>query len=119
MVSPTDDREPASPRVLVALFAVMALLVGIDLITDLRGSTTLGHVMLEMLVVVIGFVAAGAIALRLRDSARAAQTLREQAARLAENLRASQEEAAQWRSDAADLIAGLSSAIDAQFTRWS
>ena len=118
MVSPADDREPASPRLLVALFAVMAVLVAIDLITDLREQTTMAHVMLELLVVATGFVAAGAIALRLRRSAHDAQALRDHAARLAENLRASQEEAARWRSDAADLIAGLSAAIDTQFTRW-
>lgn len=103
---------------LVALFALMALLVGIDLVTDLGGSTTLAHVVLELLVVAIGFVAAGAIALRLRRSARDAQELRDHAARLAENLRASQEDAARWRTNAADLIAGLSAEIDAQFARW-
>ncbi|HEY5945600.1 MAG TPA: LuxR C-terminal-related transcriptional regulator [Kofleriaceae bacterium] len=103
---------------LVLLFALMAVLVGIDLITDLGERTTLAHVLLELLVVAIGFVAAGAIALRLRRSARHAQTLREEAARLAENLRVTQQEAARWRSDAADLIAGLSVAIDAQLTRW-
>jgi DNA-binding CsgD family transcriptional regulator len=100
------------------LFMLMAVLVGLDLVTDLRERTTLAHVLLELLVVAIGFVAAGAIALRLRRSARDAQELREQAARLAENLRVTQQEAARWRSDAADLIAGLSAAIDAQLARW-
>jgi len=118
VLSPTDVREPASPRTLVLLFTLMAMLVGIDLVTDLRERTTLAHVLLELLVVGIGFVAAGAIALRLRRSARHAQELREQAARLAENLRVSQQEAARWRSDAADLIAGLSAAIDTQLARW-
>lgn len=103
---------------LVVLFALMAVLVGIDLITDLQDQTTLAHVVLELLVVAIGFVAAGAIALRLRRSAHDAQALREHAAQLAEHLRASREEAARWRSDAADLIAGLSAAIDEQFSRW-
>jgi DNA-binding NarL/FixJ family response regulator len=119
VLSPTDVRDPASPRTLVLLFALMAMLVGIDLITDLRDRTTLAHVLLELLVVVIGFVAAVAIALRLRRSARDAQELREQATRLAENLRATQQEAARWRSDAADLIAGLSAAIDAQLAQWA
>ena len=114
----TDVREPASPRALVLLFALMAVLVGIDLITDLRDRTTLAHVVLELLVVAIGLVAAAAIALRLRRSARAAQELRVHAAQLAEDLRMTQEEAARWRRDAADLIAGLSAAIDAQFARW-
>jgi DNA-binding NarL/FixJ family response regulator len=102
----------------VLLFLLMAVLVGIDLVTDLRDRTTPAHVLLELLVVAIGFVAAGAIALRLRRSIRDAQDLREHAARLAETLRATREEAARWRSDAADLIAGLSSAIDAQLARW-
>ena len=118
MVTPTDVRAPASPRILVLLFALMAVLVGIDLITDVRDRTTLAHVLLELLVVAIGFVAAGAIALRLRRSARDAHELREHAARLAENLRATQQEAARWRRNAAELIAGLSAAIDAQLARW-
>lgn len=118
MMAPTDVREPASRRTLMLLFAVMAVLVGIDLITDLQARTTPAHVLLELVVVAIGFVAAGAIALGLRRSARDAQELREQAARLAENLRVTQQEAARWRSDAGALIAGLSAAIDAQFARW-
>jgi DNA-binding CsgD family transcriptional regulator/outer membrane murein-binding lipoprotein Lpp len=118
VVTTTDVREPASPRTLVALFALMAVMVGIDLVTDLSARTTLAHVLLELAVVVIGFVAATSIALRLRRSARAAQELRAQAAQLAEDLRMTREEAAGWRRDAADLIAGLSAAIDAQFVRW-
>ncbi len=117
-MSPTDVRAPTSPRALVLLFATMAVLVGIDLVTDLRDETTLAHVVLELLVVVIGFAAAGSIALRLRRSVRDAQELREHAARLADDLRASEQDAARWRSDAADLIAGLSAAIDAQLARW-
>lgn len=117
-MSATDEREPAPARLLIALFALIAVLVGIDLVTDLRARTTVAHVLLELLVVVIGFAAAAAIALRLRRAARDAQELRAEAARLAEHLRASQEEAARWRRDAADLIAGLSAAIDAQFARW-
>jgi DNA-binding CsgD family transcriptional regulator len=118
VVTPTDVREPASPRTLVVLFALMAVLVGIDMIVDLGGRATLAHALLELLVVAIGFVAAGTIALRLRRSARDARDLREHAAELAANLSATQQEAARWRSDAADLIAGLSEAIDAQLARW-
>ena len=119
MVTRTDVREPAPPRALAMVFALMAVLVGLDLITDLQGDTTLAHVLLELLVVAIGFLAAGAIALRLRRSARDAQELRDETVRLAENLRLSQQEAAKWRSDAGELIAGLSAAIDAQLLRWA
>jgi DNA-binding CsgD family transcriptional regulator len=118
MLSPTDVREPASPRTLLALFALMAVLVGIDLILDLRSTVTVAHALLELLVVAIGFFAAAKIALRLRHAARDALELRAHATKLAENLRASQQEAARWRSNAADLISGLSAAIDAQFARW-
>lgn len=118
VVSSTDVRESASPRMLVVLFTLMGLLVGIDLITDLGDRATLAHVLLELAVVAIGFVAAGSIALRLRRSARDAQDLREQAAQLTEALRLTRQEAAQWRRDAANLIAGLSAAIDAQLARW-
>lgn len=114
----TDVRAPASPRMLVVLFSLMAVLVGIDLVTDLRDQTTVAHVLLELLVVAVGFAAAGVIALRLRRSHRDTQELRAQAAELAEQLRVTQLEAARWRRDAADLIAGLSAAIDAQFARW-
>lgn len=118
MVSPTNVREPASPRALVLVFAVMAVLVGIDLLTDLRDQTTLVHVLLELLVVAIGFLAAGALALRLRRSARDAQELRVEAARLTENLRRTEQEAARWQRDASAFITGLGAAIDAQLARW-
>jgi DNA-binding CsgD family transcriptional regulator len=118
VVTPTDVREPASPRVLVLLFVGMAVLVGIDLVTDLQEQTTVAHVLLELLVVAIGFVAAGTIALRLRRSVRDAQVLRERTAQLAEHLRATEQEAARWRGEAGDLIAGLSAAIDDQLARW-
>ena len=103
---------------LVLLFALIAVLVSVDLITDLSDRTTLAHVALELLVITIGFVAAAAIVLRLRRSARAAQELRAHAVQLAEDLRVTKEEAARWQRDAADLIAGLSDAIDAQLVRW-
>jgi len=118
VVTPTNVREPASPRVLVLLFAVMAVAVSIDLITDLGDRATVAHVLLELAVVAIGFASAGSIALRLRRSVRDAQVLRDEAAQLTEALRLTRQEAAQWRSDAADLIAGLSAAIDAQLAQW-
>jgi DNA-binding NarL/FixJ family response regulator len=105
-------------RTLVLLFAAMASLVGFDLIADLRASGTLVHVLLELVVVAIGFTAATFITLRLHRAAQGAQAVRAHAAQLAESLRASEEEAARWRREVADFVAGLSAAIDAQFARW-
>ena len=108
----------ASPYVLAAALAAMAMLVGLDLVMDLRDSTTPLHVGLELVVVAIGLSTAAMIALRLRRSARDAQELRERATHLAETLRATQEDAARWKADAAGLVAGLGTAIDAQLARW-
>ena len=101
-----------------ALFALIAVLVGIDLVTDVRAGTPAFHVVLETSVIAIGSAAAVATALRLRRLAHEARELREQASELTASLAASRQEADRWRSEAADLIAGLSSAIDQQFTRW-
>jgi DNA-binding CsgD family transcriptional regulator len=118
VLTPTDVRQPASPWLLVVFFVLMAVLVGIDLVSELGERASLAHFVIEFCVVAIGFVAAGSIALRLRRSARDTQDLRDRAAQLAEDLRTTQEEAARWRGDAADLIAGLSVAIDTQLARW-
>ena len=116
--SATSVATSPSPLALVAVFVLMAILVALDLVTDLRDRTEPAHVVLEVLVVTIGFAAAGAIALRLRRSAHDMRALRDEATRLADHLRVSEQAAAQWRSSAADLIAGLSAAIDEQFARW-
>lgn len=117
-MSPTDDRGHVTEAGLAALFALMAILVAIDLVTDLRGGTAGFHVVLEAAVVVIGMVAASMLALRMRRMSRNARELRDQASELAASLHASQLDAAKWRSDASALIDGLSAAIDQQFTRW-
>lgn len=117
-MSPTDDRGHVTEAGLAALFALMAILVAIDLVTDLRGGTAGFHVVLEAAVVVIGMVAASLLALRMRRMSRNARELREQASELTASLHASQLDAAKWRSDASALIDGLSAAIDQQFTRW-
>lgn len=118
MVSPSDVRASGSSWWVAVLFGAIAVLVGVDLLTDLAEHTTFAHVLLELLVVAIGFAAATTITLRLRRSNRVAQELRAHADQLTSDLNASRAEAARFREDAASLIQGLSSAIDDQFTRW-
>jgi DNA-binding CsgD family transcriptional regulator len=107
----TDDRDLAAPATVAVVFGLMAILVAIDLVTDVLGGTSAFHVLLEGTVVAIGLVASGVFALRVRELVRDARGLRAQ-------LDASQQEARKWRRDAASLISGLSAAIDQQFTRW-
>jgi DNA-binding CsgD family transcriptional regulator len=118
MTSPTRAGRPVLLVIQTLVFATMALLVAVDLATDVRAGATGLHVLLEAAVIGIGSVAAVVTALRVRTLAQEARELRGQASELAAHLAASRQEADRWRAEAADLIAGLSSAIDQQFTRW-
>lgn len=103
---------------LAAVFAIVAVLAGVDIATDLARGSTFAHVALEggaMLVALAGAaITAGQMA-QLRRQARESAGL---AHELGAQLAASREEADRWRSEAAELIAGLSAAIDRQLTRW-
>lgn len=113
-----ERRDLGSSVVLAAVFALIAILVGADLVLDLRSGTTATHASIEGLVVAIGLVAATRFAIRVRMLAREARDLRARAALLDANLAATRAEAERWRRDAGDLIAGLGAAIDAQLERW-
>jgi DNA-binding CsgD family transcriptional regulator len=114
----TDDRPLTTSIVVAVVFAVLALLAGIDVIADLREGTTAGHVALEGGIVVVGLAGAAWMSVRIRALAREARALRTQAGTLTADLAASRVEADRWRAEARDLIAGLSAAIDAQLDRW-
>lgn len=104
--------------VLVA-FALVAVLAALDLATDLRGGTTLRHVLAEGGVFIVGLVGAATVARRLRDSLRRERAARAEALALAARLEATEAEAARWRGEARDLLSGLGAALDRQFERWA
>jgi DNA-binding CsgD family transcriptional regulator len=104
--------------VLVA-FAVVALLAALDLASDLGEGTTVGHVLAEGGVFVVGLLGATVMARRLRDLVRSERAARDEATALAERLKATEAEAARWRGEARDLLDGLGAALDRQFERWA
>jgi DNA-binding CsgD family transcriptional regulator len=104
---------------IAALFVVVAVLAGVDLIADLGEGTTRAHVALEAGVVLVGLAGAGWTTARIVSLAREAQGLRARAHDLTARLDASREEATRWRREAAELISGLSAAIDRQLERWA
>jgi DNA-binding NarL/FixJ family response regulator len=104
--------------VLVA-FAVVALLAAVDLASDLGEGTTVGHVLAEAGVFVVGLLGAAVMARRLRNLIRSERAARDEAAALAERLKATEAEAARWRGEARDLLDGLGAALDRQFERWA
>jgi DNA-binding CsgD family transcriptional regulator len=102
---------------LVAFLAVMTL-AGADLFTDLREGTTPGHVSAEGGVILVGLFGALVAARRLVLTLRKVRVTEEEARSLAERLERTAADAARWRSEAQDLMAGLGAALDQQFERW-
>jgi DNA-binding CsgD family transcriptional regulator len=103
----------------LAAFALVTVLAGIDVASDLRHGTTLEHVIAEVGVVIIGLAGSGFIARQLLLRLRRAQAAEEGIRAISLQLKATQAEAAHWRAEAGDLLAGLGMAIDRQFERWS
>jgi len=117
-----DDDFTSEGRVLggllVAFFLVTAL-AGVDVASDLRQGTTLEHVLAEVGVVVVGLLGSAFVARQLLVRLKSARAAEVALQTLAGRLKATEAEAARWRAEAADILAGLGSAIDQQFERWS
>ncbi|MCB9558179.1 MAG: response regulator transcription factor [Deltaproteobacteria bacterium] len=99
-------------------FSLMATLAAIDLVSDLREGTTVAHVLVEGTILLVGFLGVALIARKLIVAMRVARSAFAEAQSLASQLAKSAAEADRWRSEARDLMRGLSQAIDAQFDRW-
>jgi DNA-binding CsgD family transcriptional regulator len=108
------DEGPLFAVVLIVFIAV-ALLAALDVASDLRAGTTLAHVLLEAGVIVAGLAGAAFAGRRLLMVVRRARAdTRELRARL----QATEAEAARWREETRDVLAGLGAALDRQFDRW-
>jgi DNA-binding CsgD family transcriptional regulator len=99
-------------------FGLVALLAIVDLAGDLRHGTTLVHGLVEGTIACVGLGGIVWAAARLRRYSVQTTVLRERAENLEQHLGASLAQAERWRAQAADLIAGLSEAIDRQLERW-
>lgn len=99
-------------------FALVAGLAATDVALDLAQGTPAGHVLTETVVLFLALAGATLTSRRLLALTRSANAARENAARLAGRLRATEAEAARWRQEAHDLLQGLGVAIDRQLDRW-
>jgi DNA-binding CsgD family transcriptional regulator len=99
----------------IALFVTIGALIALDLVTDAREGTSVGHLLVEATVLALALAGAGVLggaALRERRAmARALVSATTEA-------RAWQGEAARWRSEASSALQGLGEAIERQFDRW-
>lgn len=128
----SDASERRSNVIALALFALISVLIGADLVADYAEGTSSGHVMVEASAVALALIGAvgfarRALALarekrRLQEKAQAlegeAENLRDEADQLRDRLAASSADAERWRQEAKELVSGLASAIDRQFERW-
>ncbi len=108
------DAAEARPLALAATgaaFALIAVLVGTDVLGDTRSGAGWAHAAIEVALMAIALAAATALWWRLA-------ALRRRARLLARDLDAARSEAARWRQDAEEVLRGLGEAIDAQFQRW-
>ncbi len=113
----TSESKLLAP--VLAGFAAVALLAALDVAADLRQGTTLGHVLVESAVLLVGLVGAVLVSRRLIRLVRSARAAEQEAIALAAELEATQAEAARWREEARDLLRGLGAALDRQFERWA
>ena len=115
----THDRgERRLAAVLAGVFGCIAVLAAIDLTGDAGGAATLRHLVVEGTLFLLGLGGFTWMAGRLRVLTGETRNLAEHAEDLAHRLDASNREAARWHQEAADLIAGLSAAIDRQLDQW-
>jgi len=105
------DAGRSRAGVAAALFAVIAILMAVDLLDDSQTGADPWHLLVE--VVVMMLAGAGAVSL-WRGWQQAARRVE----RLDTELEAARLEAARFRQEAAEALRGLGEAIDAQFERW-
>jgi DNA-binding CsgD family transcriptional regulator len=100
-------------------FVFVAVLAALDLALDLRHGTTITHVVAEGGVFLVGMFGASSMARRLQDALRRERAARDEALALEQRLRETEAEAARWRDETRELLAGLGTALDRQFERWA
>ena len=111
---PDPDRTDVGSRaglLALALFAVIAALIGFDIVADYREGAAARHLFSEGVVMAVAVFGVAALWQQVRESRR-------QAAELTVDLDVARREAARFREEAKDALRGLGDAIDQQFSRW-
>jgi DNA-binding CsgD family transcriptional regulator len=94
------------------LFVAIAILIALDIASDYRTGTDIGHLVTEGGVMVLAL--AGALALW-----RQLLAVRRHAQQLTVDLEAARRQAERFREEAREALRGLGEAIDRQFLRWA
>jgi DNA-binding CsgD family transcriptional regulator len=107
-----DLELPLGGRMPFLVMALIVLLVGLDVASDLHEGTDLPHVALELLVIVIAGSAAVALWRQLRRARTSNLALRA-------DLTAARADLEKFQAESQELLRGLGVAIDRQFDRWA
>jgi DNA-binding CsgD family transcriptional regulator len=107
----TDVRS-GTMALAIALFAIIVVLMGVDVADDYRDGVEPPHLMIEAGIMVAALVGLVALVRQLSHAHRRAEQLRV-------DLDAARREAQRFRAEAHEALRGLGEAIDRQFTRWS
>ncbi|MGE4131033.1 MAG: helix-turn-helix transcriptional regulator [Bdellovibrionales bacterium] len=98
--------------VIASILLIVAILVGVDIVTDSREGVILWHVLVEGF---IGLVAVAGVFYLLRGTVNLRHRLRQEI----EDFSAFKREAESWRADSRKYVDGLALAIDQQLTKWN
>ncbi|MBZ5548591.1 MAG: LuxR family transcriptional regulator [Acidobacteriia bacterium] len=96
----------------IGLFAVIASLIGFDVLADYRSGTEPPHLVTEGVVMALALVGLALLWRQFRSVQRRAE-------QLTVDLESARREAQRFREEAHDALRGLGEAIDRQFTRWA
>jgi len=107
-----DSPGAGSAAAAIALFALIFLLIGLDLAEDYTEGAGALHLILESGVLLL---AAGGIAVLLQRIYRSHASVRT----LQHDLEQVRNESRRWREDSRILLQGLGAAIQQQFARWA
>lgn len=97
--------------VIVSVLSVIAIMVGLDLITDSREGVALWHVIVEATVALIALFGVFYV---LRGSVELKRRLEKNVSEFSDF----QKEAELWKAESRKYLDGLSSAIDQQLNKW-
>ncbi len=96
----------------IAIYALISILVALDVISDYQEGKGFGHVAIELLVFTAAIIG---LSLLARDYYNQTQSTLKS---LKTDLAQAQQDAERWREESRDLIQGLGVEIQKQFKRW-
>jgi DNA-binding CsgD family transcriptional regulator len=114
-----DRPSPGAPSgTSIALFALIAVLMGADVVIDHQNGTPIAVGSFEAVVFLFALAGIGFNWRQMMAARRRSQQLDRELAEARAEARRWSQDAARWNQEAQDILHGLGAAIDRQFERW-